>query len=260
MPLFLAAPLSALIALVAWGARALTGWGAVAAAAVGTAVLTGTGWPGGLVLAVFFVSSTAVSHALPDPAIQALDARGNRRDPVQVLANGVPAALGALLGLHVPGLGLWVVTSSLAAAAADTWATAWGATSPRPPRAILSGKTVPAGTSGGITLRGCVGAAGGAALVGLTGAVAGSDEWLFGAGFLVGLGGMLADSALGDGWQGKFYCEQCARATERRIHRCGTPALHRRGWIWLTNDGVNALVSALAALTGWAAWLLASRS
>ncbi len=259
MPPFLAAACSALIALVAWRARALTGSGALAATMVGTAILAGTGWKGGLVLAVFFVSSTAVSHALPDPAVKALDARGSRRDHVQVLANGGPAALGALLGLQVPGLGLWVVTSSLAAAAADTWATAWGATSQRPPRAILSGQTVPAGTSGGITAKGCLGAVGGAALVALTGAAAEGSGPLFGAGLVIGLGGMLTDSALGDGWQGKFYCEPCGRATERRVHRCGSPALHQRGWIWLTNDGVNALVSALAALTGWAAWLLASR-
>ena len=86
------------VALLAWGARSLTTGGAVAAWLVGIAVLVGTGWAGGAVLAAFFVSSSAIGRLAPAPA--GLDPKGERRDPWQVAANGGPAALGALLGLH----------------------------------------------------------------------------------------------------------------------------------------------------------------
>ena len=100
-------------------------------------MLLGTGWAGGAVLAAFFVSSSVVGRLAPRPG--RLDAKGERRDALQVAANGGPAALGALLGLHEPALGLWLVTGSLAAAAADTWATSLGALSRTPPRRLLVG-------------------------------------------------------------------------------------------------------------------------
>ncbi|HXE57129.1 MAG TPA: DUF92 domain-containing protein, partial [Gemmatimonadales bacterium] len=144
-------------ALLAWRAGTLTRGGAVAATLVGTAVLAGTGWPGAAALAAFFVSSNLVDRlvAIRHPAPG--EAKGSRRDQWQVLANGGPAAVGGLLGVAEPGLGLWVVSASLAAAGADTWATALGATSPHPPRHVLTRTPVPPGTSGGVTLRGTLG-------------------------------------------------------------------------------------------------------
>jgi uncharacterized membrane protein len=73
------------VALVAWRLGTLTRGGAVAAGMVGTAVVTGTGWSGGAVLAAFFVSSSAVGRLAPRPA---LDVKGERRDAWQVGANG----------------------------------------------------------------------------------------------------------------------------------------------------------------------------
>ncbi len=78
------------VALLAWGARSLTTGGAVAAWLVGIAVLVGTGWAGGAVLAAFFVSSSGIGRLAPAPA--GLDPKGERRDPWQVAANGGPAA------------------------------------------------------------------------------------------------------------------------------------------------------------------------
>ena len=62
------------------------------------------------------------------------DAKGERRDGLQVLANGWAAGLGALLAPANSALGLWIVTTALAAAAADTWATAAGSWSQSDPR------------------------------------------------------------------------------------------------------------------------------
>lgn len=245
------------VAGVAWRAGALTAGGAAAAFLVGTSILMGTGWRGGAVLAVFFVSSNLVSRLIRIPVHS--DAKGDRRDHWQVFANGAPAALAALLGIQNPSLGLWAVTGSLAAAAADTWATSAGALSPAWPRLLLGWRRVEAGTSGGVTLAGSLGAAGGALLVAASGALAGGGAHLLAAGTLIGFAGMLVDSALGSGLQGHFYCPGCAEPSEWRVHRCGAPTVRRGGSIWLNNDGVNLAATTFAALVAAAAWWLWGR-
>jgi uncharacterized membrane protein len=219
---------------------------------VGSAVLAGTGWQGGGVLAAFFVSSTLVARGAPAP--QGLDPKGERRDGRQVLANGGVAGAAALLGFHDGSLGLWLVTASLAAAAADTWATALGARSATPPRLLLDGRPVAIGTSGGVTPLGTAGAAAGALLVSTVGALASGSPTLLPVGALVGFGGMVLDSLLGARAQGRFHCPHCSERSEWRTHRCGTATVHEGGLPWLDNDGVNLASSAAAAGLGWAAW------
>jgi uncharacterized protein (TIGR00297 family) len=229
----------------------------LAAWLVGSAVLAGTGWKGGGVLAAFFVSSSLVSRALAAegaPSASRLDPKGERRDHRQVLANGGVAAAAALLGLQDPGLGLWVATGTLAAASADTWATAVGAWSRAQPRLILGGARVPPGTSGGVTPLGTAGGAAGALLVAGAGAVAAGTLALLPAAALVGFGGMALDSALGAAAQGRFRCPRCAEPSEWSRHRCGTPTVHQGGLRWLDNDGVNLATSAAAAGLAWVAW------
>jgi uncharacterized membrane protein len=204
------------------------------------------------VLAAIFLSSALISAGAPAPA--ELDPKGNRRDPRQVLANGGVAAGLALLGRTDPALGLWLVTGTLAAAAADTWATALGARSRVLPRLLWSGRRVPAGTNGGITPLGCLGAAAGAVLVAGTGAAAGGLPALLPAGALIGFAGMLADSWLGGSLQGRFHCPACDRPSEWPVHRCGTATLHRGGFRWLDNDRVNLGATAVAAALAALAW------
>jgi len=244
---------AAAFALLAYRAATLTGSGAVAAWLVGTMVLHGTGWQGGGVLAAFFVSSTLVSRGAPPPS--GLDPKSDRRDHRQVLANGAAAAAAALLGLRDPQLGLWLLTSALAAAAADTWATAFGARSAVPPRLILDGSVVPPGTSGGITPLGSAGGAAGGLLVAATGAIAAGTPALLPVAALVGFGGMVLDSVLGAAAQGRFRCASCAERSEWRVHRCGRPTTHEGGLTWLDNDGVNLTASAGAAMVAWVAWV-----
>ena len=187
--------MAAAVAALAWGLRTLTGGGALAAWLVGTLVLSGTGWPGAAALLAFFVSSSFVSRF--EPADRRLDPKGSRRDAAQVLANGGAAALAALLGPARPELALWLVTGTLAAAAADTWATSLGRRSRTVPRDLLSGRAVPPGTSGGVTVLGSGAALVGAALVAGSGAAAGGQPVLFPIAALVGFLGMALDSALG---------------------------------------------------------------
>ena len=247
--------LSAAVAGSAAALRTLTPGGALAATIVGTAILHSSGWAGGAALFAFFVSSSLVSrletrsHALLDP-------KGSRRDAAQVLANGGAAAAGAALAA-VAGyadLALWIATTALAAAAADTWATSLGSRSRSAPRHILTGRPVPPGTGGGVSLAGNAAALAGATITSSAAALVSHDPALLVAGIIIGVTGMLADSALGGSVQARFRCPACERASEWPRHRCGTATIHEGGVRWLTNDLVNALATTFAALLGGAAW------
>jgi uncharacterized membrane protein len=76
-----------------------------------------------------------------------------------------------------------------------------------------------------------------------------------------GIVGSLADSLLGATVQSRRRCPTCDRATERRIHDCGTATRPDGGWEWLDNDAVNfasCLAGALAG--GWAGRVLGAIS
>lgn len=241
-----------------WAAQVLTRGGAAAAALVGTAILAGAGWPGAGVLGAFFILGSAIGRVGRQPVPGTGDAKGERRDHWQVLANGGFAALGALLADGNMNLALWVVTGSLASAGADTWATSIGAMSRRPPRLLLVGPPVPAGASGGMTLLGTAGAVAGAALITAGGAFS-SGEWiLLPWGTAIGVGGMALDSILGATLQGRFHCPACQVDSEWRVHRCGSRTTRTGGMAWFTNDAVNAATTAAGALAGWLAWRCAS--
>lgn len=229
-----AAGIATLLALVGRLARWLTTGGAVAAAAVGTTVLWGSGTIGFLLLGVFFVTGSLLA------------AGGAPRTALQVLANGWTAASGALLVPVEPALGWAVLVGGLAAAQADTWATEVGRRSGAIPLLITTRAPVAPGTSGGITKPGTVGGMLGAAVLaasawglGLPPTLAG---WAAGAGVL----GMTADSLLGATVQGRFRCAACGADTEVARH-CGVAAAPVQGWPWLTNDAVNALGSGVGA-------------
>ena len=177
---------------------------------------------------VYFVSSSLVSHITP--TLPGSDPKGHRRDQWQVFANGAPAGLAAVLGFHHPVLALWILTGSLASSAADTWATSVGEMARTSPRLLVGWRTVPPGSSGGVTLLGTCGAIAGAILVAATGAIAGGGPRLLAAGTLIGFAGMLVDSVLGATLQGRFFCPRCEAPSEWRIHRCGRRLSGGEGW------------------------------
>ncbi len=136
-----------------------------------------------VLLLAFFVLSTLLSR------------RGTARNERQVIANGGIAALAALAGNW-----LWFA-GALAAANADTWATEIGSHSRTPPRLIISGRRVPAGTDGGITVLGTAGGIAGAGLVAGLSYLLGQRSGVAIA--VAGIVGMLVDSLLGATVQGK---------------------------------------------------------
>ena len=239
--------------IVAFGARricALSTSGAVTGTVVG-AIALAAGWSWGILLVAHFISASALSKLgkrrkarLIGPVIE----KGDRRDAKQVLANGgvyVLAAIAYMLS-HTP---TWyaIGIGALAASAADTWGTEIGTLTGRNPVSIVSGRRVPAGTSGGVSLIGTLASMGGALFIAAGAALAG---WPvpFTAVVLGGLAGAVADSLLGATLQTRRWCDVCAKSTERPVHNCGTPTRRTGGIRGFDNDAVNAVCSSVGAL------------
>jgi uncharacterized protein (TIGR00297 family) len=223
---------------------------------VGGAVFAGTGVRGSLGLVTYFVTSSLLSRLPSDEPIA--QTRGNRRDAVQVLANGGVPALLAVASLNVnPPLRRMLLAGfggAVATAAADTWATEIGSRLGRDPRSVVTLRPVPRGASGGVTLAGLAASAAGAALMS-TVLVAGHVEatgWRrrFAVVAIGGVVGGLVDSVLGATLQEVRFCDVCDRETELLRHSCGNRTRRVRGSSWCTNDAVNALsITAGAAVT-----------
>jgi uncharacterized protein (TIGR00297 family) len=237
---------SVLVAALGRQFRSLTTTGMLAAVAVGTAIAIGTSWAGLVILGTFFVLSSLLSR-LREREIRSV--KGSQRDAVQVLANGGVAAVAAVtVGFADERLALVIVGGSLAAAAADTWATEIGATSSASPRLILSRRTVLPGESGGVTLRGTLAAFAGSLVIAVVAGLV-VTAWL-GAGqvlamsaiiLLAGMTGTTVDSLAGELVQERRICARCDEITEARTHSCGTVTLHHSGIGGITNDFVNLM-------------------
>jgi uncharacterized protein (TIGR00297 family) len=256
--------LSALIGGLACWRGSLTAGGWLGAVLTGTATFGFGGWAWGLALIVFFVTSSALSRFRQRQKERIAGekfAKGSRRDLWQALANGgAGGVLATLYGLSgdPPAL-LALFAGVMATVTADTWATELGVLSRRSPRLVTTGRQVPPGTSGGVTLTGTLAAAAGALTIGLALAAFERLErgvwlpWLAPAALLGGVAGALADSLLGATLQALYRGP--AGETERSRGPEGQPYPLLRGWPWMTNDVVNFLSS----LVGGAAALLAAR-
>jgi len=241
-----------LVAVALAGAGWALGWltrtGALAAAAVGAATLGGASIPGGVLLGLFFLTGSlltaANAHERPESTA--------RRTATQVLANGSAGALAALaIAAGHAGAAWAALVGAFAAAQGDTWATEIGMRSRTPPVSIVTGRPVPAGTSGGVTALGVAAGIAGAATAALAAGLAGVPVGAVVAGGGAGIGGMLADSLLGATVQGSFRCDGCGRTVETRQHRCAGPALTRLGgYAWIDNHVVNLGATGLGAALG----------
>ena len=264
---------SSLISLLAYRRRSLSRSGTVGAIATGTSIAAVGGWSWSLTLIFFFVSSSLLSHFRANAKASIAEdkfSKGSQRDLSQVIANGGVAVLMTLgAGLsrseRVHDVFEAGFVGAFATANADTWATEIGTLNTRPPRLITSGKPVAPGTSGGLTLLGTSATIAGAFSLGLF-------HWLLRdmphrpqrrtlmiipIATVSGIMGSLFDSFLGATIQATYYCPQCHKETERRIHNCGTPTTLVHGIPWIDNDVVNfaatlfgSIVAILCKLSG----------
>ena len=241
--------------------------GSLAKSGVAGALLGGTvtfglgGWLWGVLLGLFFISSSLLSHFKEAEKREVAEKfeKGHRRDFGQALANGGTGALIALLNVLVPSPAwFFMFTGAMATVTADTWATELGTLSTTPPRLLTTGAVVEVGTSGGVSPLGTAVSAGAGLIIGLAAGLLGKKPMgkmgIIGA--LSGLTGSLCDSLLGATVQQIFYCDTCQKETERKLHKCGTETRQIRGYSWLNNDMVNLLASLVGGIAALLMWLL----
>lgn len=188
----------------------------------------------------------------------ALHERKGARSIAQVLANGLPPLIMAVL-FYLTGRKacLLAVFACLAAATADTFSSEIGMLSKKDPVSILTRKKVQRGMSGGVTLLRLMGALVGASLIsilvvpqfGITGMTAV---------ILAGLADSLLDSVMGEALQAKYEvpCSEEKSVQHLTEHKTldGAPLKLVRGISRMNNDVVNftsAFVCRLAVAIIW---------
>lgn len=244
--------LAAGIAVGANRLHALTVSGAVAAALVGTAVFAGMGVHGSLTMVSYFASASVLGQ-LPRPG-DSVQQRGNRRDAVQVLANGGPAAALSLLHARSPASSEAVAAiafyGSLAAATADTWATEVGTRWGGQPRNIVTGRRTLPGESGAVTSAGLAASVLASLVIAALAQPGAKDPRARTISCAMGgVAGSLTDSVVGALVQEQRWCERCSVRTEMAVHGCGCRTYRVSGVPTLNNDVVNLIGVAAGGLT-----------
>jgi len=247
MNLYIALFISTLLALFALWRRALTPIGSLLAWALCLLITYAGGWTAFAVLAATFLCTVAADKAAgsrADP--HGLRRKSGRRDAVRVLCNvGVGALAMALYLMSYRSVFAVAYAGVMAESLADSLASKLGPLSRQEPRDLCTGKPVPTGLSGGVTLLGTLAEALGAAVIAAIWGVGTKSLTaaliVFAAGFL----GAMADSVFGSRLQGKFRCPVCNTLTEREQH-CGEQGSLVSGNRYITNDTVNLLSNASA--------------
>ncbi len=244
----------AIICIGGFNIKSLTLSGSIAAFIVGCCVALGFGWRGLVLLGAFFVSSSLWSKFNKHKKEQLAEIleKGDRRDWLQVVANGAVTSVASLL-FYVTGSDTWQMAFivSLAAANADTWASEIGVLSKRRPIHVFSLKAVEKGTSGAVSLLGFLSSIGGSLLIVTVASILlpVSSLTILLLMIVCGFAGSLIDTIMGALVQVKYKCEQCGIITEKLVH-CGLKTAKVEGIGFINNDMVNLLSILLATFIG----------
>ncbi|HUT20992.1 MAG TPA: DUF92 domain-containing protein [Anaerolineae bacterium] len=265
--LLLGVALSGAVGLLAYRRGSLSRSGVAGALIAGSCIFGFGGWVWGVLLILFFASSSLLSRyrAADKSAVAQQFAKGGRRDAWQALANGgVCAVLAIAYWLHEVPL-LWgAFVGSMGAVTADTWATELGVLAKRRPRLVTTWQPVATGTSGGVSLLGMAATLAGSVSIGASATLllavsrtlGGNGPGGSGALSLIlpavlgGIVGAFVDSVMGATIQAVYYSEERQKETEKRSELDGTPNRYLRGWSWVTNDVVNLTSALVGALVG----------
>ena len=272
----IAVAVNGVIALLARQKRALTVDGAIAAFVLGTALMSiSGGWLYWSVMVVFFLTGTAVSRLGRERkhALATMHEHGCERNWVQVVCNGGVGLVAAIL-CSVTEQGAFAIAAivSFAATNADTWGSEIGILSRRAPRSILTGRELPAGISGGVTLEGTFASLFGSLVIAVwfglvalaallaTGSLAGPSgvARLLGTTSIIvvfGFLGSIVDSILGASIQAQYVTAgnddgQASGEPTERPHGPNGPNTLVRGVRFVTNDVVNLVSVAVASAAG----------
>ncbi len=244
-----------LLAFVAYRLKSLDISGLIAGIAVGGIILAGGGWPGLVIIMVFFIVS-AFSTRLRYDYKRRLgfgQEKGGARGWRNTFANGGVAAAAILAGLLSDDIIFSAAfLGAMATSMADTLATEIGLLSRSRPRLITNlRKKVGAGTSGGVSLLGELMVVAGSLLIGITAVLLGFLDGSFAGVILItllsGFAGSHIDSFLGATVQGMNRCVVCGVITEGGTHH-NVPTVRIKRVKFIGNNVVNFLSTIIGAL------------
>ena len=252
---------SFLLAYAAYRLKALTPGGAAGAMFLGSIVFSIGGLYWVIPMATFFVLSSILSKVgkIRKSQLTTMQEKGSNRDLLQVYANGGISLVMAILYFYTEmDIFYLMFLGSLAAATADTWGTEIGTFSRRQPVHILTGKSVPAGTSGGITVLGTSGVFVGAGILTLSG-IYPIEQSLMKLSLIIIISGILGapiDSIMGGTIQAQYRCPACQKTTEKVKHCNNQTTELISGYRWINNDVVNLVCTLSGALLVGVMYLL----
>ncbi|MBN2279438.1 MAG: DUF92 domain-containing protein [Candidatus Marinimicrobia bacterium] len=244
--------ISVLFVSLAYQMKSLSVSGAFGAALMGMFIfgIGGADWM--LPMASFFVLASLVSKIgkKKKEGARLMAEKHDVRDIYQVYANaGIGLVCVILFQFTQKDYFYLAYLASLAAAAADTWATEIGTLLGRKPRKITTLRHCLTGESGGITIPGILAALTGAFSIGFTGFLISGlvNVKILLALVLAGFAGSLVDSLLGATLQSQYRCVTCHKITEKRIH-CDQKTILFKGFPWINNDFVNLVCTLSGAV------------
>lgn len=208
-------------------------WGAaLTASLLGAYIISGPGWSIWPMI-FFFVSSSAIGSYINRNS----KSNSEKRNAWQVLSN----VSGILLIITLDPLlhfsantNQTLYLTSIAIACSDTWGSAIGSSVAAKTIDIVTGKKIPAGVSGGISLPGSIATICGAAAIALF--ADGYSPMVFI--FIAGIVGAMLDSFLGSRFQAQYQ-------TTEGIPTDGITPFQTKGYRWITNNAVNFISNLL---------------
>lgn len=252
--------INGIIAYGAYSKNSLSLSGAFGAILLGTGIFVTGGFFAFVLMMLFFVSSSALSHykkSLKRNVEKQFDKTG-KRDIVQVFANGGVALIYSIIYyINNNPFVLILIGISFAAANADTWSTEIGVLNKTRPICLRTFKKADKGTSGAVSTLGTIaGLLGSAFIAGATVLIMGvldiniplvSNTLIFTLITIGGFIGGIVDSLLGATLQGIYYSDDLKKETEKKYYQ-GKPTRLIRGFGFLNNDLVNFISIGLATV------------
>jgi uncharacterized protein (TIGR00297 family) len=241
--------INSVLCIFSYRHRSLDPTGTAGTMIVGCITFGILGLGGWMTLMMFFITSSVLTHVVrpwSEKVAAGIQKKGGCRDYMQVIANGGPATVSAVLyGFTGNEIFVLIFGVAMAASNSDTWAGEVGIVSPSPPVLITKPwKAVPPGLSGGVTLLGTAASLIGSFVIALTWYFAFNDVYS-GAALktiicitFAGFCGSTADSILGATVQAHYWDTERDQITEHQS-RNGKQFELVKGIAWMDNDLVN---------------------
>jgi len=243
---------AALVAGVSFRVKFLTLSGTIATFILASFIFGLGGIKWSVPILTFFILSSILSklRKKKNEVVETYFEKSGVRDYLQVFANG---GLGGVLviinAINPDEIFYLIYLATLSAVCADTWATEIGTWKKTATYNILNLRPVAQGVSGGISVRGTVGAILGSTAILFSGILWIDISYIHYAILIItaGVFGSMIDSVLGATIQVQNKCSVCNKVTEKIVH-CGKEADHFSGYKWINNDAVNFFSGIAGAL------------